>query len=246
MKRIFLAFIFLCAPFAFAELPKGFVYLSYINPSIVQEMRYQTHHNFVGKPVDGYVNPVCILTSKAAKALDMVQKDLALIGLSLKVYDCYRPQKAVDHFVRWSKDKDDTLTKEEFYPDEPKETLFKRGFIASKSGHSKGSTVDLTIIPYYASEQEEYIPHVNLRRCDNLDASRRFKDNSIDMGTGFDCFSDVSATQSSAISEKQRANRLLLLELMQKYGFKNYSKEWWHFTLVKEPYPKTFFNFDVK
>lgn len=245
MKKILIIILLLTHQPVFAELPKGFVYLSDINSSIVQEIRYATPHNFTGTKVDGYEKGVCILTHQAASALSNVQKDLELIGFSLKVYDCYRPQKAVDHFVRWSKDPSDIKTKMEFYPDEPKETLFKRGFIATKSGHSRGSTVDLTVIPYDAPEQEEYIPHVRLRRCDSS-VENRFGDNSIDMGTGFDCFSPVSATESDALTEKQLSNRLLLRDLMKKYGFVNYSKEWWHYTLQKEPFPKKYFNFDIK
>ncbi|MGE4497561.1 MAG: M15 family metallopeptidase [Deferribacterales bacterium] len=246
MKKLFTAlFIFMLFSEAYAELPKGFVYLSDINSSIVQEIRYYSSHNFAGTRIDGYKSPVCILTRQAAEALGMVQKDLELIGFSLKVYDCYRPQKAVDHFVRWAKDPKDTKTKAEFYPNEPKDTLFKKGFIASKSAHSRGSTVDLTIIPYEAPEQEEYIPHIRLRSCENS-AENRFGDNSIDMGTGFDCFSPLSAVENSSITERQLSNRLLLEDLMKKYGFDGYEKEWWHFTLRKEPFPKTFFNFDVK
>lgn len=246
MKKLFTAlFVFALVSQAYAELPKGFVYLSDVNSSVVQEIRYHSSHNFVGTRVDGYVSPVCILTVQAAEALDKVQQDLELIGYSLKVYDCYRPQKAVDHFVRWSKDAKDTKTKAEFYPNEPKDTLFKKGFIASRSGHSRGSTVDLTIVPYEAPEQEEYIPHIKQRSCENS-AENRFGDNSIDMGTGFDCFSPLSATENEAITEKQLSNRMLLRDLMKKYGFVNYEKEWWHYTLEKEPFPKTFFNFDVK
>ncbi|QAR32055.1 D-alanyl-D-alanine dipeptidase [Geovibrio thiophilus] len=246
MKKLFLILSVLTVfRQAHAELPKGFVYLSDVNSSVVQEIRYQSSHNFVGTRVDGYLSPVCILTRQAAEALGRVQQDLELIGFSLKVYDCYRPQKAVDHFVRWAKDPKDTKTKAEFYPGEAKETLFKKGFIASKSGHSRGSTVDLTIIPYEASEQEEYIPHIKLRSCENTAASR-FGDNSIDMGTGFDCFSPLSATENESLTEKQLSNRFLLKDLMKKYGFVNYEKEWWHYTLEKEPFPKTFFNFDVK
>jgi D-alanyl-D-alanine dipeptidase len=246
MKHVLISTLLLISVTAFsADLPSGFVYLSYVSPSIVQEIRYYTEHNFLGTKVDGYKSPKCILTTQAANALNNVQKDLEKKELSLKVYDCYRPQKAVNHFIRWAKDTTDTKTKAEFYPDEPKETLFKRGFIASRSGHSRGSTVDLTIIKAEAPEQEEYIAHLNLRRCDNPQ-QKRFGDNSINMGTGFDCFSDISATENKNISDEVRKNRQLLKSLMEKHGFYNYSKEWWHYTLKNEPHSKTFFDFEVK
>lgn len=246
MKAKLILFIFFVSAQAYsAGIPAGFAYLSDVSPSVVQEIRYFNAHNFVGAKVDGYLAPECILTLEAAKALDKVQKELEALGYSLKVYDCYRPQKAVNRFIAWAKDPADTKTKAEFYPDEPKETLFQRGFIARRSGHSRGSTVDLTIIPADAPEQEEYIPHFNQRRCDSP-AAERFGDNSIDMGTGFDCFSDVSATKNSSITAQARENRRLLKALMEKHGFYNYSREWWHYTLKNEPFPKTFFDFDVK
>jgi D-alanyl-D-alanine dipeptidase len=223
MKHVLISTLLLISVTAFsADLPSGFVYLSDVSPSIVQEIRYYTEHNFLGTKVDGYKSPKCILTTQAANALNNVQKDLEKKGLSLKVYDCYRPQKAVNHFIRWAKDT-----------------------TASRSGHSRGSTVDLTIIKAEAPEQEEYIAHLNLRRCDNPQ-QKRFGDNSINMGTGFDCFSDISATENKNISDEVRKNRQLLKSLMEKHGFYNYSKEWWHYTLKNEPHSKTFFDFEVK
>lgn len=230
--------------YAFA-LPDGFVYLKDVDATIVQEMRYHGYHNFVGVPVRGYEKPECILTKQAADALKNAQKEAKKQGLSIKVYDCFRPQTAVDHFSEWASDYKNTKTKAEFYVDEPKETLFKKGFIAHKSGHSRGSTVDLTLIPADNPKQEIFIPYENLRNCE-LPAEKRFKDNSIDMGTGFDCFSALSATLNPAIPEKQMKNRLILKRIMEKQGFYNYDQEWWHYTLNNEPFPKTYYDFPVK
>ncbi|WP_022851291.1 M15 family metallopeptidase [Limisalsivibrio acetivorans] len=244
MGIIRVLFIIALAHIVFAaELPEGFVYLNDRAPTIIKDIRYHTSHNFIGTPVDGYEEPECILTAEAADALAVFQQELLEKGFSLKVYDCYRPQRAVDHFVRWAKDTGDTLTKGEFYLHEDKSTLFERGYIASRSGHSRGSTVDLTIIPADMPSQEEYIPHIDLRDCieDN-----RYGDNSIDMGTGFDCFHELSSTLHPAITGKAAENRSMLLEGMQRHGFKNYSREWWHYTLKNEPFGDTYFDFPVK
>ena len=226
-------------------LPPGFVELSSVAPSIVQEMRYFGDHNFVGQKVDGYQACKCVLTQEAGQALARVQQDLRALGLSLKVYDCYRPQRAVNHFVRWARDQGDTAAKQEFYPGIDKGRLFASGYIASRSGHSRGSTVDLTIIPYPPPPQEEYIAGQELKDC-ALPAGRRFGDNSLDMGTGFDCFAEASHTASPLIGPQARANRLLLKTLMEKHGFVNYSKEWWHYTLRNEPFPETYFDFEIE
>jgi len=226
-------------------LPDGFVYLRDTAPDIAHDIRYFNYHNFVGRPVDGYEKAECILTAQAAQALKKVQAELVPMGLGLKVYDCYRPQKAVDHFSRWAGDFQDTKTKGEFYPDEPKETLFKRGYIAHKSGHSRGGTVDLTIIPLGSTPKEIFIPYENLRRCD-APYEKRFGDNSVDMGTGFDCFSGLSATENPSITGTAMQNRLLLKRVMEKHGFYNYEKEWWHYTLKNEPFGKTYFSFPVR
>jgi D-alanyl-D-alanine dipeptidase len=245
MKNTLIIIFILFSFNAQAEIHEGFVYLKDAAPSVVQDIRYFTHHNFVGAPVDGYEAPECMLAERAANALSLVQEELVSQGYSLKVYDCYRPQKAADHFVRWAKDAADTKTKAEFYPNEVKKNLFRRGYIASRSGHSRGSTVDLTIVPLNTPEQEEYIPHKNLRSCENS-ADKRFGDNSIDMGTGFDCFSELSSTEHPSIKGKQAANRHLLKNVMQKFGFKNYSREWWHYTLKDEDYKEKYFDFNIQ
>jgi D-alanyl-D-alanine dipeptidase len=214
-------------------------------PSAVFDIRYFSPHNFVGVKVDGYKAGKCILTTKAADALKKVQAELKEFSLSLKFYDCYRPQRAVNHFVKWAKDVKDIKTKSEFYSTVDKRNLFRDGYIAEKSSHSRGSTVDLTIVPVPTPAQEAYVPGQRLYAC-YLPKEKRFKDNSIDMGTGFDCFHERSHPGNLNVSMQQRVNRLLLKTLMDKYGFNNYDQEWWHFTLRKEPYPDKYFDFPVE
>jgi D-alanyl-D-alanine dipeptidase len=227
------------------KMPERFVDIKEVIPDIQLDIRYFSPHNFLGEKVDGYNSAKCILTKEAAEALSGAQKELTQFSLSLKIYDCYRPQKAVNHFVRWAKEIDNIKTKKEFYPGVDKRNLFRDGYIDSKSGHSRGSTVDLTIVPLPPPEQQEYTPGQRLTEC-YLPASIRFHDNSIDMGTGFDCFDELSHTASFDIGHKQKINRLLLKTLMDKYGFKNFDKEWWHYTLKNEPYPNTYFDFPIE
>jgi len=227
------------------KMPERFVDIKDVIPQIQLDIRYSGQHNFVGQKVDGYLAPKCFLTKEAAEALAGVQKDLEPYSLSLKIYDCYRPQRAVNHFVRWATEIENTKTKKEFYPTVDKRNLFKDGYIDSKSGHSRGSTVDLTIVPLPAPIQPEYIPRQKLYEC-YLPAAKRFADNSIDMGTGFDCFYELSHTANINIGRQQKINRLLLKSLMEKHGFRNYDKEWWHFTLKNEPYPDTYFDFVIE
>ncbi len=213
-------------------------------PSVVMDIRYFTPHSFVGQRVDGYNAPKCLLTREAADALKKVQSDLKPFSLSLKIYDCYRPQRAVNHFVRWAKDINDTRTKKEFYPTVDKSRLFADGYIAEKSGHSRGSTIDLTIVPVPTPAQETYKPGQELFAC-FLPAEKRFGDNSVDMGTGFDCFHKRAHTANGEVNPDQRMRRLLLKSLMEKHGFGNYELEWWHFTLKAEPFPDTYFDFPI-
>ncbi len=225
-------------------MPKHFRYLRDVDPSIVQEMRYFGSHNFLGRRVKGYEAAECILTNRAAQALKKVQKKLADKGLSLKVYDCYRPQRAVNDFIGWSKLDEDTTTKAEFYPTLKKSTLFKRGYIARRSAHSRGSTVDLTIIKLPPAEQ----PHFSFaeQAACFLEKAARYLDNSLDFGTGYDCFHEKSHTRSPLIGEIARKNRSLLVKEMAAVGFENYSKEWWHFSLKNEPFQKTHFDFPIR
>ena len=206
------------------QLPKGFVYLEEVSPDVMIDLRYFTNDNFIGERIDGYSASRCILTQEAARALRKVQEDLKPFGLGLKIYDAYRPKRAVDHFVRWAKDLQDTRMKSRYYPDIEKKNLFPQGYIAEKSNHSRGSTVDLTLV--------------------SLDSER--SGGELDMGTGFDLFSPKSRLDNLSMSTDQRAHRLLLQSLMKKHGFDPYPQEWWHFTLRKEPFPDTYFDFPVR
>ncbi len=226
------------------QVPEGFVEIREVIPDIVIDLRYYTNHNFLGRRVEGYNAEKCFITKAAADSLAKVQEELRSFGLSLKIYDAYRPQRAVDDFVKWAKDLSDTLTKKEFYPTINKDRLFADGYIAEKSGHSRGSTIDLTIIPFPAPEQPEF----NIKQqceCFKL-YEHRYRDNSLDMGTSFDCFHPLSHTMNQNITPQQRANRLLLYSLMTKYGFKNLAEEWWHYTLINEPFPDTYFDFVIE
>ncbi|MFJ9903161.1 M15 family metallopeptidase [Streptomyces sp. NPDC101152] len=226
------------------EAPKNFVALRSVDPTIIQEMRYFTPHNFVGERIDGYEQPVCILTRPAAEALHRAQLRLLRKGYTLKVYDCYRPQRAVNHFVRWAEDLDDQAMKGEFYPSVDKTRLFADGYIAEKSGHSRGSTMDLTIVRLPAKPTRPYHPGEPLVPC-FAPKEERFPDNSVDMGTGFDCFDTLAHTLDPRIQGEQHANRLLLKSTMEGLGFVNLAEEWWHYTYQPEPYPNTYFDFPV-
>ncbi|WP_329032164.1 M15 family metallopeptidase [Streptomyces sp. NBC_01725] len=224
--------------------PEEFVALPTVAPTIIHDMRYTTPHNFMGERVDGYDQPLCILTRPAARALQRAQWKLLRQGYSLKVYDCYRPQRAVDHFVRWAKDLEDETMKPEFYPRVDKSRLFADGYIAEKSGHSRGSTVDLTIVKLPAKPSRPYVPGEKLVPC-YAPQGERFRDNSIDMGTGYDCFDTLSHTDDPRVRGEQRANRQLLKSTLAGVGFTNLPEEWWHFTHKPEVFPDTYFDFPV-
>jgi D-alanyl-D-alanine dipeptidase len=226
------------------KAPEEFVALQDVDPTILHEIRYITPHNFVGEPINGYMEPLCILTKPAAKALHKAQMKLLRRGYSLKVYDCYRPQRAVDHFVAWAKDLDDQSMKGEFYPRVDKTRLFADGYIAEKSGHSRGSTLDLTMVKLPAEPTRPYEPGEPLVPC-YAPQDERFPDNSVDMGTGYDCFDTLAHTLDTRIRGKQRANRLLLKNALEGQGFVNLPEEWWHFTYKPELFPDTYFDFPV-
>jgi D-alanyl-D-alanine dipeptidase len=214
-------------------------------PDVRLDIRYFTAHNFVGEPIDGYEAPKCLLTPPAIEALAKVQDALRPRGLALKIYDCYRPQRAVDHFVAWAEDVDDERMKVEFYPGVEKRNLFRDGYIAARSGHSRGSTVDLTIVPVPTPEQPAFDSSAPRRSCENP-VGERFADNGLDMGTGFDCFSPLSHTLNPAITGAAREHRLLLRSLMAQQGFENLAEEWWHYRLVDEPYPGQYFDIPIR
>ncbi|MDP9793468.1 D-alanyl-D-alanine dipeptidase [Catenuloplanes nepalensis] len=229
-------------PLVVAPAPARFVDLAAVDPTILHDIRYHSSHNFVGRPVRGYREPLCIVTKAAARALKAAQASLRPRGLSLKVYDCYRPRRAVADFAAWAADPADQRMKAEFYPRTAKETLFDAGYLARRSGHSRGSTVDVTIVRLPAAVQPVHRPGRPLGACTGV---HRFKDNSVDMGTGYDCFDTLAHTLDPRIMGAPLANRLLLRDTMAAAGFSGYSKEWWHFTLTGEPYPDTFFDFPV-
>ncbi|MFI0742947.1 M15 family metallopeptidase [Streptomyces sp. NPDC021100] len=226
------------------KAPPEFVALRDVDPTIPQEMRYRTRHNFTGERIDGYRQPLCVVTRDTAAALRRAQRTFLRQGYSLKVYDCYRPQRAVDHFVRWAKDLDDQRMKAEFYPRVDKTRLFDDGYIAAKSGHSRGSTVDLTLVRLPALPTRPYHPGEPLKPCYGPQRDR-FPDNSLDMGTGFDCFDTLSHTLDPRVVGTQRANRLLLKNGLEKAGFRNLPEEWWHYTYQPETFPDTYFDFPV-
>lgn len=203
------------------EKPNSFVYIKDIIPNAVIDLRYYGENNFVGAPIDGYLAPNPVLTKNAVIALKKVQDELNLYSLGIKIYDAYRPQTAVDHFKRWAQDPKDTKMKAEYYPDINKSEIHTYGFIAHKSGHSRGSTVDLTIVDLNTGEE-------------------------LDMGSSFDFFGNISASEFKNLTAEQRSNRILLRSIMEKNGFKHYKAEWWHFTLNNEPYPDTYFDFPVQ
>ncbi len=249
MRVLALVFLLLlAAPARAAEPtapPGAFVSLHDVDPSVVIEMRYLTNHDFMGRRVPGYRENVCLLTRRAADAVKRAQAAVRARGYTLKVYDCYRPQRSVDAFVKWGKDLSDQRMKREFYPRVAKKVVFKEGYIAKQSGHSRGSTLDLTLVKLPARRQEHYSRGDRLRDC-AAPVGKRFRDNSIDMGTGYDCFDPLAHPFNARIRGKQRANRLKLREPMIAAGFKGLPTEWWHFTLKSEPYPDTFFDFPME
>ena len=201
-------------------MDKKFVEIAEVAADVILEIRYYSTFNFIGDRIDGYLEPTALLTKEAADALKTASDEFKKKGYRLKIYDAYRPQRAVDHFVRWAKDIDDQRMKAIFYPGVPKEKLFELGFIAEHSGHSRGSTVDLTLFDMAGG-------------CD------------LNMSGYFDFFGDISHYEHPALSKEQRSNRAFLRDVMMWAGFEPYENEWWHFTLADEPYPDSYFDFPV-
>ena len=198
-----------------------FVSVGEVIPDVLLDIRYYSTFNFIGERIDGYEEPAALLTLEAAQALKEASREAMEQGFRLKVFDAYRPQKAVDHFVRWAKNPEDIRMKAFFYPDLEKKDIIPQGYIAEHSSHSRGSTVDLTLFDM-ATQQD------------------------LNMGGTFDFFGELSHPDYSGISEVQRANRKLLQKLMAKHGFRPLETEWWHFTLENEPWPETYFTFAVR
>jgi D-alanyl-D-alanine dipeptidase len=220
--------LLLATPVLARELPPGFVYLRDVEPSIVQDMRYAGSDNFTGHPLSGYGAAECVLRRDVAQALAKVQADLAKQSLGLKVYDCYRPTRAVAAFARWSQQKDDGATKR-FYPALDKRALFTGGYIAAHSAHSTGNAVDLTLVPRPAPPAPPFDPRAAYGAC-TAPLGQRAPDNALDMGTGFDCLDPKSSALASTTTSAQNHWRVVLLEAMRRRGFHNYFREWWHFS----------------
>ncbi|MCL2033130.1 MAG: M15 family metallopeptidase [Oscillospiraceae bacterium] len=202
-------------------LPDGFIYVTDAVPDIILEIRYYSTYNFVGARVDDYLAPVAIISESAAAALKQANDDVRAQGYAIKVFDAYRPQGAVDHFVRWAADENDVLTKEYFYPDIEKDRIIPDKYIMERSGHSRGSTIDLTLIDMLTGKE-------------------------LDMGSPFDFFGLASHHGTGLITQEQANNRLILKNAMEKAGFLPYDEEWWHYTLADEPYPDIYFTFPIK
>lgn len=218
---VLLAFACFLAPTVLA-LPDGFVYLADAVPDALQEIRYCSTYNFMGKHIEGYEKPVAIMTAQGAAALKKASDRVRKHGFRLKIFDAYRPQRAVNHFVRWTKDPSDALMRDIYYPVFDKSTLLARGFISAKSGHTRGSTVDLTLFDMKAGRDA-------------------------DMGGLFDYFGERSyADYTKDLTPEQLANRKLLREAMIEAGFAPIKEEWWHFGLTNEPFPDTYFDFPVR
>ena len=200
--------------------PSGFMLLADFVPHIIQEIRYYSTYNFIGERIDGYEDPCALLTIEAARALKSVASEMIVQGYRLKVFDAYRPACAVKHFVLWGIEDKDIRMKPYFYPDLEKQELFARGYIAKMSGHSRGSTVDLTLLDMATGKE-------------------------VDMGSPFDFFGEISHPDYKGITEEQFENRMILQHAMVRNGFKPIDCEWWHFTLADEPYPDTYFEFPV-
>ena len=204
----------------FSDDPRGFVSVGERIPDALLDIRYYSSFNFIGERIDGYEEPATLLTREAAEALAAASGEAMRQGFRLKIFDAYRPQKAVDHFVRWAKDPADTRMKAYFYPDLEKKDIIPQHYIAEHSGHSRGSTVDLTLFEMNTQQDA-------------------------DMGGTFDFFGEKSHPDYAGVSEAQHANRMLLQKLMVKNGFRPLESEWWHFTLENEPWPDTYFTFPV-
>lgn len=198
----------------------GFVLVTDVIPDVILEIRYYSTYNFIGDRIDGYEEPCALLTWEAAQALQAVSQDLEEKGYRLKIFDAYRPQSAVDHFIRWAQDPQDTRMQPYFYPDLEKDRLFAEGYIATRSGHSRGSTVDLTLFDMAAGREA-------------------------DMGGPYDFFGERSHGDYGDLTPEQKENRRLLRQTMEAHGFRSLTTEWWHFTLEEEPYPDLYFTFPV-
>ena len=216
----FFKFLLLFSFISFSQSSDSFIDIKEYIPSIIIDLKYSSDDNFTGRVVKGYESPKCLLTFEAARSLKIIQTILNNSGYSLKIYDAYRPQRSVNHFINWSKNQSDTLKKSYFYPNILKSNLFDLGYIATNSSHSRGSTVDITLVEISSGKE-------------------------IDMGSAYDFFGLESSHDYENISITQKNNRKLLFDVMTKNGFSSYPKEWWHYTLIDEPFPTTYFDFII-
>lgn len=224
-KVLFFAFLALalvsCGTKRAHDGSENFVAITDVVPDVILEIRYYSTYNFVGERIDGYEQPVALLTKQAADSLKVVNDELRKHGYRLKIWDSYRPQRAVNHFIRWAEDLNDTAMKRIFYPMVDKSLLFEQNYIMARSGHSRGSTVDLTLVDEQTGKE-------------------------LDMGSTFDWFGTESHPDYMDLTSTQLANRLVLRHAMLSHGFKPLDSEWWHFTLADEPFPDTYFDFPVR
>ena len=241
---LLLALTSLTATSAQTALPEGFAYLRDIDPSIRQDIRYAGPHNFIGRPIAGYTAAECVLTKQTAHALSQVQSDAARRGLTLIVWDCYRPERAVKQFVSWTEASGDVRMKAEFYPLVDKARLIALGYIAARSAHSRGRAVDLGLAPLSLAAPPPWRDTEPLLPC-TAPKGARFEDGAVDLGTGFDCFDPHAHFRARNVTETARANRVLLREAMARGGFEAYDSEWWHFGLVHQPSPDRSFDFSI-
>ena len=219
-----------CAPARAQSLPGDFVYLRDIDPSIIQDIRYATSNNFVGRPLAGYNAGECVVKREVGLRLKAVQQELAAQNLSLKMFDCYRPARASLDMVKWSQNGRETAAERRYNPKIPKTELFRLGYIASRSQHSTGAALDLTLVDLKADNSGKYDPSKSYADC-TAPVEARAPEGSVDMGTGYDCTDTKGHTAAPSINPEQRAWRKRLVAAMARQGFVNYSKEWWHFSL---------------
>lgn len=212
------------------SLPGGFVYLRDIDPTIIQDIRYATSNNFVGKPLNGYAAGECVVKRDVGQRLKAVQQDLAAQNLSLKMFDCYRPVRASLDMVAWAQNGRETAAERRYNPRIPKTELFRLGYIASRSQHSTGAALDLTLVDLRADNSGKFDPSKAYADCTGP-VEARASEGSVDMGTGYDCTDIKGHTSARGITPEQRAWRNRLVAAMARQGFVNYSKEWWHFSL---------------
>lgn len=213
------------------SLPGGFVYLRDVDPTIIQDIRYATSNNFVGRPLAGYNAGECVVKQEVGLRLKAVQQELATQSLSLKMFDCYRPARASLDMVKWSQNGRETAAERRYNPRIPKTELFRLGYIASHSQHSTGAALDLTLVDLKADNSAKIDPSKSYADC-TAPAAARLPEGSVDMGTGYDCTDAMGHTAAPSITKEQRAWRKRLVAAMARQGFVNYSKEWWHFSLL--------------